>query len=127
MTQASKPRPMRIGGQAKEIDMIDRISKDCENLNDKARAMMDAANALLSSLRGTEKQMAFAESLAKKEIISRTLHGDDEARAFFVWMCGELSGQSISTVIDVMNQAVVDCDDFSEIKARRVRRGQWTM
>jgi hypothetical protein len=42
-------------------------------------------------------------------------------------MCGELSGQSVSTVIDVMNMIVVDRDDFAEIKARRVRRGQWTI
>ena len=107
--------------------MIKHAITNCENLNDKARAMVDAANALLSSLRGTERQAAYAESLAKQQIVNRTLRGDDEARAFFVWMCGELSGQSVSTVIDVMNQIVVDRDDFAEIKARRVRRGQWTM
>lgn len=107
--------------------MIDRSITNCENLNDKARAMVDAANALLSSLRGTERQMAYAESLVKQQIVNRTLRGDDEARAFFVWMCGELSGQSVSTVIDVMKQIVVDRDDFEEIKARRVRRGQWTL
>ena len=108
--------------------MIKHAITNCENLNDKARAMVDAANALLSSLQaGTEKQAAYAESLVKQQIVNRTLRGDDEARAFFVWMCGELSGQSVSTVIDVMKQIVVDRDDFSEIKARRVRRGQWTM
>ena len=115
--------------QTPETDiMIDRSITNCENLNDKARAMVDAANALLSSLQaGTEKQMAYAESLVKQQIVNRTLRGDDEARAFFVWMCGELSGQSVSTVIDVMGQIVVDRDDFAEIKARRVRRGQWTI
>ena len=107
--------------------MIKHAITNCENLNDKARAMVDAANALLSSLRGTERQAAYAESLAKQQIVNRTLRGDDEARAFFVWMCGELTNQSVSTVIDVMNQIVVDRDDFAEIKARRVRRGQWTM
>ena len=109
--------------------MIDRNKiTNCESLNERARAMVDAANALLSSLHaGTEKQMAYAESLVKQQILNRTLRGDDETRAFFVWMCGELERQSVSTVIDVMKQIVVDRDDFAEIKARRVRRGQWTM
>jgi hypothetical protein len=108
--------------------MINRSITNCENLNAKAEQMVDAANALLSSLpAGTEKQMAYAESLTKRQILNRTLRGDDEVRAFFVWMCGELTNQSVSTVIDVMNQIVVDRDDFEEIKARRVRRGQWTL